>query len=204
MIHSTGQPICEQRTERMYENFVLDVEYQHLKAGGNAGVFVWADALPARGQPFLRAIEVQVLDGQETANYTSHGDVFAIHGSRLTPDRPHPAGLDAQPAARAPRKAGGPVEPLPHHLSQREDHAGSQRRPRNDMRLTMTPAIASGAPAQEWNRSIWTVRGARLTMTVNGETMLENVSYAGARRGRIALEPSGAAEFANIFIKRLD
>jgi hypothetical protein len=64
MIHSTGQPICELRTERMYENFVLDVEYQHLK----------------------------VLDGQETANYTSHGDVFAIHGSRLTPDRPHPAG----------------------------------------------------------------------------------------------------------------
>src|SRR5262245_27828678 len=46
MIHSTGAPICELRTERMYENFVLELEWQHLKPEGNAGVFVWADALP--------------------------------------------------------------------------------------------------------------------------------------------------------------
>src|SRR5687767_723048 len=58
-IHSTGAPICELRTERMYENFVLDVEWMHLTPKGNAGVFIWADPLPARGQPFLRAIEVQ-------------------------------------------------------------------------------------------------------------------------------------------------
>src|SRR6187200_1635687 len=62
MITSTGAPICEIRTDRMYENFVLELEYQHVKPLGNAGVFVWADALPARGQPFERAIEVQVLD----------------------------------------------------------------------------------------------------------------------------------------------
>jgi hypothetical protein len=92
MIHCTGAPICALRTDRMYENFVLELEWQHLKAGGNAGVFVWADALPARGQPFLRSIEVQVLDGRNTEYYTSHGDVFAIHGARLTPDRPHPKG----------------------------------------------------------------------------------------------------------------
>ena len=71
-IHSTGAPICELRTDRMYENFVLDVEWMHLTPKGNAGVFIWADPLPARGQPFLRAIEVQVLDGRETPNYTSH------------------------------------------------------------------------------------------------------------------------------------
>ena len=92
VIHSTGAPICELRTERMYENFVLDVEWRHLTPRGNAGVFVWADALPARGQPFLRAIEVQVLDGRETANYTSHGDIFPIHGAVMTPNRPHPGG----------------------------------------------------------------------------------------------------------------
>jgi DNA-binding beta-propeller fold protein YncE len=106
-IYSTGKPICEIRTERMYENFVLELEYQHLKAGGNAGVFVWTDALPARGEPFLRAIEVQVLDGQETANYTSHGDVFAIHGAVMTPDRPHPAGwMRSLPKERRARPAG--------------------------------------------------------------------------------------------------
>src|SRR5919106_5336345 len=107
MIHSTGKPICELRTDRMYENFILELEYKHLEPGGNAGVFVWADALPARGQPFLRAIEVQVLDGRNSENYTSHGDVFAIHGAKLTPDRPHPSGwMRSLPDERRARPAG--------------------------------------------------------------------------------------------------
>ena len=107
MIHSTGKPICELRTDRMYENFILELEYQHLEAGGNAGVFIWGDALTARGQPFVRAIEVQVLDGRNTANYTSHGDVFAIHGAKMTPDRPHPGGwMRSLPSERRARPAG--------------------------------------------------------------------------------------------------
>jgi hypothetical protein len=91
-IRSTGVPICEIRTERMYENFVLDVEWMHETPRGNAGVFIWADARPAVGQPFLRAVEIQVLDGRETENYTSHGDIFPIQGAKMTPDRPHPGG----------------------------------------------------------------------------------------------------------------
>ncbi len=108
MITSTGVPICEIRTERMYENFVLELEYQHVAPMGNAGVFVWADALPARGQPFLRAIEVQVLDGRNSETYTSHGDVFAIHGAVLTPDRPHPNG--SMRSLPSERRAKGPGE----------------------------------------------------------------------------------------------
>jgi hypothetical protein len=107
MIHTTGKPICEIRTNRMFENFVLELEWQHVNAGGNAGVFVWADALPARGQPFLRAVEVQVLEGRESENYTSHGDVFAIHGAKLTPDRPHPQGwMRSLPREKRARPAG--------------------------------------------------------------------------------------------------
>ncbi|MPZ18515.1 MAG: DUF1080 domain-containing protein [Luteitalea sp.] len=107
IVHCTGAPICELRTDRMYENFILELEWQHLKPKGNAGVFVWADALPARGGPFLRAVEVQVLDGSETANSTSHGDVFAIHGARMTPDRPHPAGwMRSLPSEKRARPAG--------------------------------------------------------------------------------------------------
>ena len=107
MIHTTGAPICELRTERMYENFILELEWQHLKPQGNAGVFIWADALPARGEPFLRAIEVQVLDGRNTENYTSHGDVFAIHGAKMTPDRPHPNGWPRSlPRERRAKPAG--------------------------------------------------------------------------------------------------
>lgn len=85
VIHCTGAPIGELRTTRMYQNFVLELEWRHLKAKGNAGVFVWADALTARGQPFIRGLEVQVLDGQEGEWFTSDGDIFPIHGARMTP-----------------------------------------------------------------------------------------------------------------------
>src|SRR5262249_45095727 len=52
------------------------------------------DSLPAPGVPFTRAIEVQVLDGLNTPDYTSHGDLFSIHGASLRPDRPHPKGWE--------------------------------------------------------------------------------------------------------------
>ena len=92
MIVSTGKPTGVMRTERQYENFVLELEWRHMVAGGNAGLFVWSDGETAPGVPFTRSIEVQILDGRNTETYTSHGDVFAIHGAVLTPDRPHPKG----------------------------------------------------------------------------------------------------------------
>src|SRR5690606_8228414 len=69
------------------ENFVFECEWRHLQSGGNAGIFVWAGPLPAVGAPFLRAIEVQVLDHGygNTADYTTHGDVFPIWGSTMKP-----------------------------------------------------------------------------------------------------------------------
>ncbi|MGE3310081.1 MAG: family 16 glycoside hydrolase [Limisphaerales bacterium] len=85
VIRCTGAPIGELRTVRMYQNFVLELEWRHLKAKGNAGVFVWADALTARGQPFIRGVEVQVLDGREGPGHTSDGDIFPIHGARMVP-----------------------------------------------------------------------------------------------------------------------
>lgn len=92
LIYSTGQPTGIMRTDRMYENFVLELEWRHLNPGGNAGLFVWSDGVIAKPTPFARSIEIQILDGHETDNYTSHGDVFAIHGATFTPDRPHPNG----------------------------------------------------------------------------------------------------------------
>ncbi len=107
MIVSTGVPTGVMRTERMYENFVLELEYRHMKPGGNAGLFVWSDALPAPGVPFTRSIEVQILDGVNTDNYTSHGDVFAIHDATFQPDRPHPAGwMRCLPSERRAKPAG--------------------------------------------------------------------------------------------------
>ena len=100
VIYCTGKPIGELRTERMYQNFILELEWRHLKPKGNAGVFVWADALPARGQPFHRAIEVQVLDGREGSWFTSDGDIFPIHGASMTPKNGRDGGSRAFPTEK--------------------------------------------------------------------------------------------------------
>jgi hypothetical protein len=92
MIVSTGVPTGILRTDRQYENFELELEWKHIKPQGNAGLFVWSYPITAPGTPFARAIEVQILDGRDSENYTSHGDLFAIHGATFKPDRPHPAG----------------------------------------------------------------------------------------------------------------
>ncbi len=87
LLKCTGKPIGEIRTERMYQNFILELEWRHLVPKGNAGVFVWADDITARGQPFIRGIEVQVLENAygNSRSYTTHGDIFPIHGAKMTP-----------------------------------------------------------------------------------------------------------------------
>jgi hypothetical protein len=107
MLITTGIPIGVLRTQRQYENFILELEWMHLKPKGNSGVFVWSDPLPAVGVPFTRAIEVQVLDGTESRDYTSDGDIFSIWGATLTPDRPHPSGWQrCLPSEKRSRPAG--------------------------------------------------------------------------------------------------
>lgn len=83
----SGKPIGEIRTERMYQNFILELEWRHLVPRGNAGIFVWADDITARGQPFIRGIEVQVLENAygDTKSHTCHGDIFPIHGATMNP-----------------------------------------------------------------------------------------------------------------------
>jgi hypothetical protein len=93
LISCTGKPVAALRSIKHYENFELELEWRHLQPSGNAGIFVWASALPAVGQPFLRAIEVQVLEnayGGQNQNvwFTTHGDIFPIHGATMTPMRP--------------------------------------------------------------------------------------------------------------------
>jgi hypothetical protein len=85
MIICTGIPTGVLRTSRMYENYELEVEWRHMQKGGNAGLFVHSDAITALGQPFTRAVEVQVMDGNA-------GDIFSIHGASMTPYKLHPRG----------------------------------------------------------------------------------------------------------------
>ncbi|MCX8155910.1 MAG: DUF1080 domain-containing protein [Verrucomicrobiae bacterium] len=90
VVYCTGKPTGALRTTRQYENFVLELEWRHLTSGGNSGVFIWGSPLPAVGAPFLKGIEVQVLDnGFNVAGknewYTTHGDVFPIWGATMKP-----------------------------------------------------------------------------------------------------------------------
>jgi len=96
LIHCTGRPTGALRTTRQYENFILEVEWRHLSSGGNSGVFIWGTPIAAPGVPFLRGIEVQVLDhgyaeqyeketGRKSDWFTTHGDVFPIHGASMKP-----------------------------------------------------------------------------------------------------------------------
>lgn len=87
VLYCTGKPIGELRTEKMYQNFVMELEWRHMVPRGNAGVFVWADDITSRGVPFHRGIEVQVLENDygNTKSHTTHGDIFPIHGATMTP-----------------------------------------------------------------------------------------------------------------------
>ena len=86
ILHCTGVPTGILRSQRMYENFIVEFEWRHMEEPSNAGFFVWADALPAVGGPFTRGVEVQVCNLGNGDWFTSHGDLFPIWGARMTPD----------------------------------------------------------------------------------------------------------------------
>lgn len=103
VIYCTGQPVGVTRSKQKFTNFELVVQWRHLTAGGNSGVFLWAsDAALADLQPGQLppgGIEVQVLDHGYAAQYekqtgkppdwfTTHGDVFPVGKSRMTPFPP--------------------------------------------------------------------------------------------------------------------
>lgn len=97
VIRCTGIPTGAMRTEKQYENFIMECEWRHLTSGGNSGVFIWGSPISAPGVPFLRGIEVQVLDHGYMKNadpkkprwFTTHGDVFPIHGATMEPHGDH-------------------------------------------------------------------------------------------------------------------
>lgn len=96
-IVTTGKPTGFLRTDKHYENFVLEFDWMHVnkKEVANSGLFVWGDPLPAVGTAYTRGIEVQVLINYPKVDWaTNHGDIFSIHGAKCKPDRPHPKGAE--------------------------------------------------------------------------------------------------------------
>lgn len=98
MLVCSGQPIGVMRSEKQYENFILHVEWMHMEAGGNSGVFVWSSANPPEGQRLPDGVEVQMLEldwvnlnkqnGVTPPVAYVHGELFGVGGVITVPDNP--------------------------------------------------------------------------------------------------------------------
>ena len=94
-----GKPIGVMRSDRQYENFILHVEWRHMEAGGNSGVFLWSDAAPQERTRLPKGLEVQMLelewpflnrekDGSPRPLAYVHGELFGAGGLEVVPDNP--------------------------------------------------------------------------------------------------------------------
>ena len=94
----TGLPIGVMRSEKQYENFIIHVEWNHINAGGNSGIFVWSDAIPDSIGRLPGGVEVQMLeldwvnqnekDGIKPPIAYVHGELFGVGGVETIPDNP--------------------------------------------------------------------------------------------------------------------
>lgn len=69
----------------------------------------------------------------------------------------------------------------------------------------VTPKVKADKPVGEWNRTMVTIKGDRLTVAINGQTVIENAQLPGVpAKGKIALQHHGSSiDFANIWVKEL-
>lgn len=73
------------------------------------------------------------------------------------------------------------------------------------VRAALTPKVKADHPVGDWNRFVITLQGDRLTVVLNGKTVIENAQLPGVpESGPIALQHHGSSlEFRNIYIKEL-
>jgi hypothetical protein len=74
-----------------------------------------------------------------------------------------------------------------------------------EVRAQTTPKTKADCPIGEWNRTMITIIGDRLTVSLNGRVVIDNAQLPGIpARGPIGLQHHGAAiDFANLWIKEL-
>ncbi len=58
-ISAAGIPRSVLRTDQQYENYILEFEYKKPMSYGRAGILIHSDALPAKGSPWPRGINIQ-------------------------------------------------------------------------------------------------------------------------------------------------
>jgi len=95
----SGLPIGVMRSEKQYENFILHIEWRHMKEGGNSGVFAWSEGTTPANRPLPKGMEVQMLELQwpklnpkadGSPNHPGYvsGELFGANGLTAIPDNP--------------------------------------------------------------------------------------------------------------------
>jgi len=95
----SGQPIGVMRSARQYENFILHIEWRHMKPGGNSGVFVWSEGTVQSANRLPKGMEVQMLEldwinqhpiAKGKPNHIGYisGELFGAGGLTATPQNP--------------------------------------------------------------------------------------------------------------------
>ena len=191
MIACTGKPIGGARSEKVYTNFEMVLEWKHHQHAGNSGLFLWCPEsaftdLPPGSLPHS-GIEVQVLDlgyetnwlkskGKHSNWFTSHGDVFPVGGSTMKAFTPEIEYTDEEGKAY---KVGNP----------------------NSSRSFPTQRLTR--PAGEWNHYYVRAINGEVRLWVNGEEVCGGNQCKPAT-GYLALEAEGAPiEFRNLRIREL-
>ena len=96
ILKCSGLPIGVMRSEKQYENFILEIEWRHMKKKGNSGVFLWSDATPQKSR-LPMGMEVQMLEldwinkdnGKPKANIGHiSGELFGAGGMTAIPENP--------------------------------------------------------------------------------------------------------------------
>ena len=74
-----------------------------------------------------------------------------------------------------------------------------------EVRAQVTPKSKADRPLGEWNRTMVTIKGDRLTVALNGRVVIDNAQLPGVPvKGAIGLQHHGSAiDFANLWIKEL-
>jgi len=191
VIVGTGKPLGGARTKQQLTNFELVLEWRHHEVGGNSGVFVWCPEsaftdLP-RGKLPRSGIEVQVLDlgyeeqwlqdkGTRADWFTSHGDVFPVGESTMSPFTPQ----------------------ITYELS-----GGELVTVGNEKSSRCFPQQRLVRPAGEWNHYYVRAINGEVRLWVNGAEV-SGGSRCNPARGYLALEAEGAKiEFRNLRLREL-
>ncbi|MAW60716.1 MAG: hypothetical protein CMJ94_07765 [Planctomycetes bacterium] len=188
----TGKPLGGARSLKQYDDFLLEVEWNHHEHAGNSGIFLWCPEqaftdLPPGTLP-RTGIEVQVLDlgyeenwerdkGAPSNWFTSHGDIFPVGASSMQAETPQ---IVYAAADGAEYTVGNP------------DSARS------------FPSKRLVKPAGEWNHYAIAAIDGQVSLWVNGERV-NGASFCKPFTGYLALEAEGALiEFRNLRICELE